>query len=128
MTRGSIREYAEAVRGRYLIASRKEKSRILDEFTKVTGCHRKAAIRLVRRRHRPQADKKRGRPRRYGAAAAEALKAAWEATDHLCSKRLHPFLPELITVLRRHGDKAMTAEMEAQLCRMSPSTIDRLFA
>ena len=48
MTRGSIREYAEAVRGRYLIASRKEKSRILDEFTKVTGCHRKAAIRLVR--------------------------------------------------------------------------------
>jgi len=128
MTRGSIREYAEAVRGRYLIASKKEKSRILDEFTKVTGCHRKAAIRLVRRRHRLQADKKRGRPRQYDAAAAEALKAAWEATDRLCSKRLHPFLPELITALRRHGDKAMTAEVEAQLCRMSPSTIDRLLA
>jgi len=128
MTRGSIREYAEAVRGRYLIASRKEKSRILDEFTKVTGCHRKAAIRLVRRRHCPRGDKRRGRPRQYGTAAAEALKAAWEATDHLCSKRLHPFLPELITVLRRHGDKAMTAEMESQLCQMSPSTIDRLLA
>ena len=33
MTRGSIREYTEAVRGRYLGAGKKEKGRILDEFT-----------------------------------------------------------------------------------------------
>ena len=32
---------------------------------------------------------------RYGANVAEALRVAWEATDRLCSKRLHPFLPEL---------------------------------
>ena len=51
---------------------------------------------------------------------------AWEATDRLCSKRLHPFLPELVQVLRRHAEGTMTAEVEAQLCRMSPSTIDRL--
>ena len=38
MTRGSIREYTDAVRGRYLRASKKEKSRILDEFIKVIGC------------------------------------------------------------------------------------------
>ena len=49
MTRDSIREYTEALRGRYLRASKKEKGIILDEFTKVTGCHRKAAIRLFRR-------------------------------------------------------------------------------
>ena len=48
MTRASIREYTEAVRGRYLRASKMEKGKILDEFTKVTGCHRKAAIRLIR--------------------------------------------------------------------------------
>ena len=126
MTRGSIREYTEAVRGRYLGTSKKEKGKILDEFSKVIGYHRKAAIRLLRRGNQPRAGKKRGRPRRYGPEIAEALKAAWEATDRLCSKRLHPFLPELVKVLRRHGDRTMTAEVEAQLCQMSPSTIDRL--
>lgn len=126
MTRGSIREYTEAVRGRYLRASRKEKSRILDEFTKVIGCHRKAAIRLLHRGNQPRGNKRRGCPRQYGAAAAGALRVAWEAIDRLCSKRLHPFLPELVKVLRRHGDTTMTTEIEAQLCRMSPSTIDRL--
>ena len=126
MTRGSIREYTEAVRGRYLRVSKKEKSRILDEFTKVVDCHRKAAIRLLRRVNRPSGNRKPGRPRQYGTAVAGALRVAWEATDRLCSKRLHPFLPELVKVLRRHGDRMMTAEIEVQLCRMSPSTIDRL--
>ena len=126
MTRGSIQEYTEAVRGRYLQATKKEKGRVLDEFTKVVGCHRKAAIRLLRRANQPKGNKKRGRPQQYGASVAEALRVAWETTDRLCSKRLHPFLPELVEVLRRHGDRTMTAEMEAQLCRMSPSTIDRL--
>jgi len=126
MTRGSIREYAEAVRGRYFLVAKKEKGKILDEFTKVTGCHRKAAIRLFRHGNQPKTNKKRGRPRRYGANVAEALRVAWEATDRLCSKRLHPFLPELVPILRRHGDSTMTAEIEAQLCQMSPSTIDRL--
>ena len=37
MTRGSIREYVEAVRRRYFLASKKEKGKILDEFTK-KGC------------------------------------------------------------------------------------------
>ena len=41
MTRSSILEYVEAVRERYLMASKKEKGKILDEFTKVTDCHRK---------------------------------------------------------------------------------------
>ncbi len=126
MTPGGRREYTEAVRGRYLRAGKKEKGRILDEFTQVTGYHRKAAIRRLRRGSQPQPGKRRGRPRRYGPQVAEALKVAWEATDRLCSRRLHPFLPELVRVLRRHGDRTMTAEVEAQLCQMSPSTIDRL--
>ena len=39
MTRVSILEYVEAVRGRYHRVSKKEKGKILDEFTKVTGFH-----------------------------------------------------------------------------------------
>ena len=126
MTRGSIREYTAAVQGRYLRVSKREKGRILDEFTKVTACHRKAAIRLLHRGNQARANKKHGRPRQYGMAAAEALRVAWEATDRLCSKRLHPFLPELVEILRRNGEQTITAEIEAALCRMSPATIDRL--
>ena len=126
MTQGSIREYTEAVRERYMRASKKEKGRVLDEFTAVVGCQRKSAIRLLRGRRQSWAGRRRGRPRRYGHEVARVLKMAWEATDRLCSKRLHPFLPELIPVLRRHGDSFISAEVADELCRMSPSTMDRL--
>lgn len=126
MTRGSIREYTEAVRGRYLRATKKEKGRMLDEFTQVTGYHRKAAMRLLCRGGLPRTGKHRGRPRRYSPQVAEALRVAWEATDRLCSRRLYPFLPELVGVLRRHGEQTLSAAVGADLCRMSPSTIDRL--
>jgi hypothetical protein len=48
MTRGSIREYTQAVQERYRRAPKKGRTKILDEFTQVTGYHRKAAIRLLR--------------------------------------------------------------------------------
>ena len=99
---------------------------MLDEFTQVTGLHRKAAIRLLNRLSQPRAGKRRGRPRKYGSLAAEALKAVWEAGDRLCSKRLQPFIPEMLKVLRQHGEQVIDVAMEGQLCRMSPSTIDRL--
>jgi hypothetical protein len=47
MTRGSIQEYAAAVRDRYCSADKTGKGKILDEFVKVTGYHRKAAIRAL---------------------------------------------------------------------------------
>ena len=99
---------------------------MLDEFTQVTGLHRKAAIRLLNRSSHPRASKRRGRPRKYGTGVAEALKVVWEAGDRLCSKRLQPFLPEMLKVLRQHGEQRIDASTEGQLCRMSPSTIDRL--
>jgi hypothetical protein len=126
VTRRSILEYAEALRGRYWGASKEEKGKMLDEFTKVTGLHRKAAIRLLSRRGPPGVRKRLGRPRRYGTEVAEALRAIWEASDRLCSKRLQPFLPEMIRVLRQHGEQMIDAATETELRRMSPSTIDRL--
>jgi len=126
MTRASIREYTEAVRWRYLSATKKGKGKILDEFIQVTRYHRKAAIRLLHRVNKPSTSNKRGRPRQYSASVVGALRLVWEATDRLCSKRLKPFLPELVKILRRHGESSISAETEAQLCRMSPSAIDRL--
>lgn len=125
MTRGSIREYVEAVRGRYLWASKRERGRILDEFTKVVGCHRKSAIRLLHREDSPRQGKRRGRPRRYGDEVVDALRRIWEASDRLCSQRLKPFLGELVKVMRQHGELAVSAGVEAEVCQMSASTIDR---
>ncbi len=126
MTRHSILEYAEALKGRYFGASKEEKGKMLDEFAQVTGLHRKAAIRLLNHRSPPVVSKRLGRPRRYGIEVAEALRAVWEASDRLCSRRLQPFIPEMIRVLRQHGEQQISASTEAQLCRISPSTIDRL--
>lgn len=126
VTRRSILEYAQAVRPRYMRASKEEKGKILDEFTKVTGLHRKAAIRLLNRVKHHVAGKRWGRPSEYGSEVTRALEEIWEASDRLCSKRLKPFIAEMVKVLRRHGEQRINASMEAQLCRMSPSTIDRL--
>jgi len=126
MTRDSIHEYTEAVRWRYLNAGKQEKGRILDEFIQVTGYHRKSAIRLLRRKGSPKRGQRRGRRRRYGPEAIDALRKVWEASDRLCSKRLQPFIGELVRVMRQHGELAINASLEAELCQMSPSTIDRL--
>ena len=77
MTRRSIFEYAQALRPRYSRASKEEKSKMLDEFIRVTGFHRKAAIRLLNRVNRLISGKKRGRKRKYGLEVAEALKEIW---------------------------------------------------
>ena len=126
MTRRSIMEYAEAVRERYFRGAKKAKTEMLNEFVATTGLHRKAAIRLLNRRNRPPLRKRRGRPRLYGLEVMAALKVAWEATDRLCSKRFHPFLPELTGILKKKGELSLTEEIETQLCRMSPSKIDRI--
>jgi len=107
-------------------ASKKLKTKILDEFVAATGLHRKAAIRLLNRRIGPAGRKRRGRPQLYGLEVMSALKVAWEATDRLCSKRFHPFLPELASILKRNGELRVSKEIEVQLCRVSPSTIDRI--
>ena len=54
VTRASLREYAAVQRERYRQATRAEKRQLLDEVVAVTGIHRKAAIRLLRRLPRPR--------------------------------------------------------------------------
>jgi hypothetical protein len=125
VTRKSINEYLEAIHERYLRATKEEKGKILDEFTKVTGIHRKAAIRLLNRVLQQAAPKRRGRQRQYDGAVVEKLKDVWEASDRLCSKRLKPFMPEIINRLRSHGELHINSDTQAKLCRMSTATIDR---
>ncbi len=97
MTRASLREYAAVQRERYLRATRAEKRQLLDEVVAVAGIHRKAAIRLLRRRPRALAARPSGgRPRHYGAAVAAAAAVLWQASGRIGAHRLHPFLAELL--------------------------------
>ena len=125
MTSKSIGEYAAALRPRYQVARKKEKKAILDEFHRVTGYHRKSAIRLLR--GAPGAPgRPTGRPKVYGPQVAQALKVLWEAADRICSKRLGPFIPDLLEVLERQGELLLDDRLKAQLLSLKPATIDRL--
>ncbi len=127
MTKRSIREYAEALRVRYQAANKRDKGLILDEFCRTTSYHRKAAIRLLWRPGWARG-RQRGRRPRYGPEVVTALKAVWLAADRICSKRLAPFLPELVPMLERAGELQLPPRVEAQLLGLSAATIDRLLA
>jgi len=125
VTRQSLEELIRTWRPRYLQATRKEKTLILDEFVALTGYHRKAAIRVLRKGRKPKRWDRRG-PKIYTNEVKAALLEIWEVCGRICSKRLAPFLPEIVTVLEREGELKLSAETKQLLVRMSPATIDRL--
>ena len=125
VTRESIREYAAAVRPRYAGASRAEQGLILDEFCQTTGYHRKSVVRLLGQR-KAEPIERRGRPRTYGPEIRAVVTQLWEASDRLCSKRLVGFLPELVTILERHGELVLTEAVREQVGHLSAATVDRV--
>lgn len=121
------RQLVVQVAARYREARHAQKSVILDEFVAATGYARKYAIRLLMNPALPPpAAITRSRPRHYGPEVQEALVVAWRAANGICSKRLIPFLPELIPVLERHGHLVVTGEARVQLLALSPATADRI--
>ncbi len=125
MTRLGRQEYAAAVRERYRAVDKRTKGRLLDEFCRTTGCHRKAAIRLLRRAPARRA-RRRGRPRRYGPELLPPLTRLWDLGDRACGKLLAPLLPTLVPALERHGELRLAPALRTQLLSLSPATLDRL--
>lgn len=126
MSQRSKRELAEAIRPRYLKATKAEKEHILTEFVASTGYHRKYAIRLLNRGSPPQPRKhKPGRQKVYQGEVVAALEQLWEICGRICSRRLQPFLPELLTVLERCQEVVLPPEVKTLLLGMSRATIDR---
>lgn len=119
------RELLEAIRTRYRQGSKAEKTHILDEFVHNTGYHRKYAIQLLNQRVKRKHRKKVGRRKEYQGEVVIALIKIWAICDQICSKRLHPFLPEIVEVLERQGELVLSPETKQSLLKMSRATIDR---
>ena len=122
----SKRELLLQIAPRYREASPALKTVILDEFVAATGYARKYAIRLLSQPVVPKLTIERPRPPRYGAEVQEALHLAWTAANHICAKRLIPFLPTLVESLERHGHLQLSEPCREQLLAMSPATADRI--
>src|SRR6266478_2908319 len=118
------RELKQAVGERYRAAGRWERRQLLDEFTRVTGYHRKHALRVL---HRPFVPRPaRPRKRIYDEAVRQALALLWEAADRICAKRLKALLPILIESMERHGHLRLDPVVRSGLLDVSAATIDRL--
>jgi hypothetical protein len=120
------RELLAQVAPRYHEAGAAQKTLVLDEFVAATGYARKYAIRLLAKPLPPPGPIRRPRAPRYGPAVREALRVAWAATNEICSKRLVPFLPELVPALERHGHLQLPDDVRELLLKLSPATADRL--
>ena len=119
-------EVLGAIRSRYREASKRDKSRMLDEFVVLTGCHRKNAVRLLGEHERSTGRSvPRGR-RIYDEAVRQALIVVWEASDRICGKRLKAALPSMVQSLERHGHLDLAPDVRERLFSASASTMDRL--
>ena len=50
----------------------------------------------------------------------------WRAANGICSKRLVPFLPELVPILEGYGHLRLDDEVRARLLSLSAATADRM--
>lgn len=118
------REYVGRMRERYAKADRAAKHRLLDEVCAVTGYHRKAAIRLMRRAARtPRRSARCGRPVRYGAPIVAALPQIWMAAGYPWSVRLKALLPTWLPRAKRR--LRLSQDVVQALALMSPRQMDR---
>ncbi len=130
MSLSARRELLAATAPHYQEAAKTEKEMLLDEFVIATGYHRKYAITLlnsfdpVSSTQTPQ--ERKPYDRKYDEDVKEALVVAWEAANRICSKRLVPFLPELVGALERYGHLDLDADVRERLLAISASTVDRL--
>jgi hypothetical protein len=114
------------MRERYVMATRKEKGRLLDEAVTVTGRHRKGLIRAWRAGPRPGRRRRAGRPTRYGPAVVRVLVAIWTAAGYPWSMRLKALLPTWLPWARRRLGVSPT--IEARLGQISARQMDRVLA
>ena len=121
------RSVAKQMASRYAQASKKDKSVMLDELCALTGWTRRHARRVLVDASAPAARRAPApRPRIYDEEVAEALRFIWALLGAPAGKRLAPFLPEVVEVLERTGERRFPHEVRAKLVGISAATVDRM--
>lgn len=127
MSKTSKREYIDAIRERYRMATKRGKQRILDEVCQVCDYNRKYAIRLLNAPPhcaRARSDSRPGRSPQYtDPDIGRFLKRLWKASNLACGKRLKVMIPLWLPF-----DQSIAAEARERLDTISAATIDRLLA
>jgi len=126
MSPRSKKEYLEAVFPRYKQAkTKKQRTKILDEFCAVCGYHRKHAIRLLSQFKRFVKPKplKRGKPSVYSQPPIlQALERIWLDASMPCSKRFVTIIPLWLP----HYPGGLDLNVIKTLKKISAPTIDRV--
>ncbi|MCE5193412.1 hypothetical protein LLF88_05705 [bacterium] len=117
----------EELRKQYHHASKKEKSRILDEFVDLTHLNRSYARCVLRAKETGRTGPvHHSRASVYTAVVLPALTEFWHVSDRLCGKRLVLCLQRIIPFLETRGQLDLAPAVRDLLLRMSPATCDRL--
>ena len=119
-------KFSDRLVSQYREASSVHKQVVLEDFVRLTGYHRKYAMWLFNHAQEEHQTAKRSSRCVYGTEVEEALVQVWEQTNHLCSKRLIPFLPTAIDALERYDHLHLTQECRSRLLALSAATADRM--
>jgi hypothetical protein len=126
LTLAERRAITETAATRYQLASKRAKTRILDELCANTGWHRNHARKALAAAVQPKiVTPRRPRPVKYGPDVIAALTICWTVLGMPAGKRLAPMLRELVAVLRHFGELSIDEGTAELLGSMSAATIDR---
>jgi hypothetical protein len=62
----------------------------------------------------------------YDEQFIHALFIIWNTANQICSKRLVPFIPNLVSAIERHDHLRITQEIRDEFLKVSPVTVGRL--
>ena len=127
---------------RYQKASKKDKMTLLDEFTRLTGYHRKSAVRLLNAKPVKQVmlyidgkpvkikpQKKRPSNRKgkrvYTDEVIGCLRLVWTFFLFKCGKILAPLMRQQMRYIAQWPAFGITDEIAEKLKKISPASIDR---
>lgn len=127
---------------RYQKATKKEKKDLLDEFIKLTGYHRKSAVRLLSKKPIKQVmvyvdgkpvkikpEKKRSANRKgkriYTDEIINVLRKVWTFFYFKCGKIFSPLLRQQMEYIAKWPAFNITPDIAEKLVKISPATIDR---
>jgi len=129
MSKASKQEYLYEIHKRYVNVGIEQKRKILDEFCKVCGYHRKYAIKLLNEFPFREKSKRRNRAgpkaKYHTEGVIRFIKTLWIRSNLICSKRLKAAIPIWLPLYKK-SISALSKKDEELVRAISPATIDRL--